>query len=329
MRLIRAVIRWAIRLFVLAVIALVALWIFAPREEVALTVDFDPAQIGDDIDAYLEEREAQYDDLVDGVRKRVEWEDDEGERTDWAVVYVHGFSASSEEIRPVPEDVADALEANIYYTRLAGHGRDGDAMAEPDAGDWMNDYAEAMAIGRRIGERVLVISTSTGGTIAAAAATDRAMMEDVAGLVFLSPNFRLKSRAARLLTVPGAEYLLPVFAGRVRGFTPQNDAHADYWTERYPSEALFPMAHLVDEVKGMNFGTVETPALFMFSDADQVVDHRATRDVASEWGGPAILAPQQVPEGNDPMNHVIAGDILSPDMTPIVLEQIVGWARNL
>ena len=69
--------------------------------------------------------------------------------------------------------------------RLAGHGRSGAAMAEPLAGDWIEDMAEAMAIGRRLGDRVVVIATSTGGTLAAIAATDPVLSEGLAGVVLV------------------------------------------------------------------------------------------------------------------------------------------------
>ena len=86
-----------------------------------------------------------------------------------SIVYLHGFSASSEEIRPVPDDVAAALGANLVHTRFKGHGRDGDAMAEGSVPTWMADAVEALAVARRVGKKVMIMSTSTGGTLAALA----------------------------------------------------------------------------------------------------------------------------------------------------------------
>ena len=57
-------------------------------------------------------------------------------------------------MRPLPDKVAAALGANLFYTRLTGHGQDGAAMAEGSVNAWINDYAEAMAIGRAIGGKV-------------------------------------------------------------------------------------------------------------------------------------------------------------------------------
>ena len=90
------------------------------------------------------------------------WHDTVGAKTKTSIVVMHGFSATSEEIRPLPDLVAKELGANIYFMRFKGHGRDGNALASATAGDWLEDTAEAMEIGRRIGEKVIIIGTSMG-----------------------------------------------------------------------------------------------------------------------------------------------------------------------
>ena len=60
-------------------------------------------------------------------------------QTQWAVVYIHGFSASRMETAPLADTIATALGANLFYARLAGHGRGGAAMGEPSVQDWLAD----------------------------------------------------------------------------------------------------------------------------------------------------------------------------------------------
>ncbi len=139
-----------------------ALWASAPQDVVDRQIAFQDSTLGEDLDAYLSQKELQFPDIRPNTEKRIVWAGEKGARTPLAVIYVHGFSATSEEIRPVPDEVAAALGANLFFTRLAGHGRTGEALASATAGDWIEDMAEAMAIGRRLGDRVLVISTSTG-----------------------------------------------------------------------------------------------------------------------------------------------------------------------
>ncbi|QFS82004.1 Thermostable monoacylglycerol lipase [Roseivivax sp. THAF40] len=320
--------RWVVRLLSgLILVVAVALWL-APEEPDDLSAQFDEALLSDGVDAYLEGREARVPDLREGAAKRVIWARVPEDRTEWAVVYLHGFSAGPEEIRPVPDRVAEALGANLYFARLTGHGRDGAAMAEASLPHWMGDVAEAMAIGRRIGERVLVLGTSTGGTLATLAAHDPDLSEDVAGLVLISPNYRVKSLSAMILTWPGVRYWGPLLAGAERRFSPQNADHAAHWTTAYPTTALLPMAETVKAARAVPHDRIDTPALFVFSDLDQVVDAGVTRQVASAWGGPVEIMPVD-PARTEPAAHVIAGDILSPEMTGPVVARIVDWARAL
>ena len=153
--------------FVIALAILAgALWMFGPRVPVDTTVTFDPNSIGDDVDAYLAAENAATPNLREGLGKEVIWAYPASKaRTPLAIVYVHGFSASKGEIRPLPDMVAASLGANLFFTRLTGHAQDSAAMGAATVNDWINDYAEAIAIGRRIGDRVIVHSgTSNGGS---------------------------------------------------------------------------------------------------------------------------------------------------------------------
>ena len=307
----------------------VLMWVLGPYESVRLTPNLDTSAIGPNLDDYFEAREAAFSDITPGVEKRVVWAGEAGAKTEWAVLYVHGFSATSEEIRPVPDLVAEGLGANLIYTRLTGHGRGAEPMAEATVQDWMNDVAEALSAARAVSEKVLVISTSTGGTLVAAAAQDAGLMEDVAGAIFVSPNFGINNPAAPMLTLPAARYWLPLIAGDRRSFEPLNDAQREYWTTEYPSAAVFPMAALVQAVFALDHGRAAVPALFWFSDEDQVVVPSATRDVAARWGGPVTIVPADLGPEDDPSAHVVAGDIVSPGQTAAAAQGMLDWVRSL
>ncbi|MEM8789477.1 MAG: alpha/beta hydrolase [Pseudomonadota bacterium] len=304
-----------------------AVWFLGPREPVSGPTGFDPERIGADLDAYLYEQERDIPNIRRGTQKHVLWADPVGKgRTPLSVVYVHGFSASLEEIRPVPDNVARALGANVFYTRLTGHGRDGAAMAEATALDWRADMEEALEIGRRIGERVIVMGTSTGGTLAALALAEGA--PNVAGVVMVSPNFEIVAEGAQMLTWPFARQFVPLVAGRERFFAPENAAHGRWWTTRYPTVAVLPMAALVKAARAAAVETIEVPALFVFADADRVVSAERTRRVAARWGGPVTLWPVDLGPEDDRVAHVVAGDILSPGQTASVTERILEWVRE-
>ena len=67
-----------------------------------------------------------------------------------------------QEIRPVPDEVAKNLGANLFFQRMKGHARPGAEMAKVYPNDFVLDFAEAMAIGRRLGKQVIVIGVSNG-----------------------------------------------------------------------------------------------------------------------------------------------------------------------
>lgn len=321
--------KWLGRVIILLVIVVAAAWAFVPQDPVDREISFDAATIGPDIVTWLAEQEKAFTDIVPGTEKRVIWAGAAGVKTPLAVIYIHGFSATSEEIRPVPDQVARALGANLFYTRLAGHGRGGDPMATATAGDWLEDTAEALAIGRRLGDKVLVISTSTGATLAAFAAVDPVMSKDIAGIVMVSANFGVKPAAAKILDLPAARYWGPVVAGATRSFNPVNAEHAKYWTTQYPTTALFPMAALVRAAKTLDLSAAKAPLLVIYCPQDQVVDFEKTLAAVKVWGADVRLEARQMAKGDDPYFHVIAGDILSPGQTAGTVALILDWAKGL
>lgn len=324
--------RWKTRLMRVLLIGAAMpclMWLLGPYEPTYDTTTFQSSKLDQGVATYLRWREAQIDGIAEGVEKRVIWAAAPETQTEWSIVYLHGFSATSQEIRPVPDDVATALGANLVFARLTGHGRDGGAMAQATVQDWMNDTVEAIAVGRKVGRKLVVIATSTGGTLAAAVAVDPAMAQGVSGIVMISPNFGINDPLAKYLTWPAARYWMPLAAGEQRSFEPLNAGQAKYWTTQYPSVAVLPMAALVQKVTDQNFGTATTPALFMFSDEDRVVDANATRKVMTDWRAPTQLWQPELTDADDPFAHVIAGDIMSPAQTDAVVDEITNWIGAL
>ncbi len=310
------------------IVALAALWLLGPRVPVDTTVRFDAAAIGDDPEAWLAASEAVQPGIRPGLAKEIVWAYPASRaRTPLAIVYVHGFSASKGELRPLPDRVATELGANLFYTRLAGHGQDGDAMGGATVNAWVNDMAEALAIGRMIGERVVVIATSTGGGLATWAASRPDLMDRVAGLVLISPNYRVRAAGSSVLTMPWGGAIADLATGGERGFTPSNPLQAELWTTRYPTAATLPMAALTELARETPVEAIAVPALFVFSDADRVVDATVTREIAARWG--AAVAIETVTETGDANAHVIAGDAYSPSTTDGLAGRIAEWIGAL
>jgi alpha-beta hydrolase superfamily lysophospholipase len=278
------------------------------------------------LDADLAVAEEKVQNLRAGAEKEIVWAGKAGEITDVAVVYVHGFSATKHEIQPVPNLVANALGANLYLARLEGHGRDGAAMGEVAWQDWLQDTCQALDIGRAIGRRVVVVSCSTGCTLVTCALAMPGMDKNIAGNVFVSPNFGMASKALNLvLGLPLAPKWLPMIAGQERGFEPINEAHAQWWTTRYPSKAVFTMMDAVRAAWRVDARKLSTPTLLMLTENDRVVAPSETRRFMLKWGGPVREQVMIMGPDDDANGHVIAGDVFAPQQNQPAVDAILHW----
>lgn len=265
--------------------------------------------------------------LRPGCEKHVVWAGEPGVKTPVALLYIHGFSATGQELRPLPDLVAQGLAANLHFTRLTGHGQDGAAMGRATLADWLRDVAEALDIAATIGDQVIVMGCSTGCTLATLALVDGAQAR---AMIYVSPNFGLRNKAVQwLIDLPGVRHWGKYVAGRRRDFAPINAAHTAYWTTSYPTDAVQPMADAVRAVRTADLSRITTPALFAFNQADQVVDPDKTRAVMARWGGPAqelVITPGP---GDDVMGHVMAGDVFSPGQTAPLARRILAWLADV
>ncbi len=251
-------------------------------------------------------------------------------RTPWSVVYLHGFSATRQETAPVSEEVAVALGANLYEARLRGHGLPGDSMGVATARDWIDGAEEALALGTRLGDSVLVIATSTGGTLAAwLAAQPEPARRGLRSVVLISPNFGVNGTTSAVLSWPWAPVVLPRLIPTY-SWTPRNEAHGRYWTTTYPSAALFPMTALVDALSDQPLRDWTTPTLILYNPADPVVDGSAITSFVARLRDqtPARVeaAPITPVSGED--GHVIAGRITAPSQVAPFVDRIVRFIRS-
>ena len=299
------------------------------KDNIDLKSNFKVNLIGNDLDQYLKNKEHQFTDLKKDVQKRIIWYGNKKNKTNISIVYIHGFSASSEEVRPLPDLIAKDTKANIFYTRLTGHGRSSSAMGLASISNWINDLHEAIEIGSMIGQQIILISTSTGGTLSAISALNKSFSKKILGYIFISPNFGINHQFADLISWPYSEYWLHLLIGKTRNVKPRNDLDKKFWTLSYPTKALIPMARLVKKINEQDFTSVKKPALFYFSMEDKVVEPKKTLEFIKNWGGKSKTINVKMSKFDDKYSHVIAGDILSPKQTQFARKKMVEWIKSL
>ena len=302
---------------------LLVILLLGKREPADLTLP--KVSIDTSVDYYLEKREKKVLGLQPGVCKEVIWAETRGKKTKFSIIFLHGFSASKFELSPFPNAIALGLNANIYNARLSGHGCGSEALGKVKVKDWVFDLSEALEIGRKIGEKIIIIGSSTGGTLAAVAASEK----NVCGIIFVSPNFKVRYRFFQILTLGFARFWIPLILGKYREFKPISKEHAIYWTTRYPIVAIITMATLVKKVVSQNFNKKNCPALFIVSEEDKVVDARKTLQIAEQWGGKSLVKLVKCGPYDDPQSHVLAGDIKSPMQTEKLVKTSLAWIKSL
>jgi len=303
--------RWKVLLVVLAVLG-AAVFAGTPRP-----LDYAPAfDESPDLDSLVSDLDSG---LVPGTEKRLSWYGAET-ATEWSVVALHGFSASRQETAPLAELVAARLGANLFETRFSGHGLQRGGLVDVRAEQWLDDVAEALAVGRLIGDKVVVIAVSNGAALALSMLDHRGM-QDVDALIMISPNFAPADPKARWITRPGGALLLRLLAGGTRSWEPHNPRQAMFWTTRYPSRTLVEVMRVVDRAE-KKIASVDAPRLQVFySPDDKVISVPA---LLADYD--ALRSPQKeirtVAETGTEFAHMIVGDIISPDNTRPVAEEI-------
>lgn len=312
-------------LFGIVLTVLVILFLVGPTAKI--DAKLKPITLPKDLDQYLKQSEARFSDIVPGTEKTIIWANARKTRTPLSIVYLHGYSATRQETAPLCDQIAARLGANLVYTRLTGHGRSCTAMAEPTVNDWLNDAAEALEIGKRIGDKVIVVGTSTGGTLATWLAI-QPNTEAVAAYVLISPNFGPKEGLAEILTWPWGEQLAELIVGPEFSWAPANEQQGRYWTCRYPSKALVPMMGLVRFVRESRLENIHTPVLIIYSPDDQVINVHEVEGAYARFGT-RVKALKPIMHKVNHTNHVLAGNILAPENTASVAKLILDFVSPL
>ena len=184
--------------------------------------------------------------------------------------------------------------------------------------------AEAVAVGRRLGRRLIVLGVSTGGSLALWQAAT--IPESLDALVLVSPNLALNDSRSEMMLWPWGGALLRLLAGPERSWEPTNELNGRYWTTRYPSRALLQVIATVEMTRTSPIKAVEIPTLVFYSPEDQILDPQATQAAFGRLGSSAkeIVAM----DSDDPKQHVLAGDILSPRTNDEVVQRSVEFLRQ-
>ena len=248
-------------------------------------------------------------------------------KTPVSILHIHGFSACRQETAPVAEQLANRLGAHLVEARLAGHGLTSQAM-EASAEDWLQSVTDGMDLAHRLGERVLIIGTSTGAPLGCWAAKVLAeRYGSPLAMMYMAPNFGINQSFAWLLTLPGSRFFIPLILGATRTWEAESEAVAKYWSTSYSTLAVIEMQKVVDWFEAQSPASWNMPLGIMLGDLDPTISAKKALRVLEKWGDPRSKR-LPIPEQETMAQHVFAGDIAGPDLTTHCVDQFELFTKD-
>jgi pimeloyl-ACP methyl ester carboxylesterase len=316
--------RKLIRIF-LPIIILLVLYFAGPSPDAAHYSTEMPVvpQAPDQLIQYVQTKEQQHK-LKPDNEARIVWFDSSKSKTPYSIVYLHGFSASQKEGDPVHLRLAKTFGCNLYLSRLSDHGIDTTEALQLFTAERIWESAkEALAIGEALGSKVIVVSTSTGGTLALKLAAE--FPDRVHALVNMSPNIAINNPAAFVANDPwGLQVARMVMGGKYRDSGSEKNAKSQYWNDKYRLEAVVQLQELIEStMTDETFSKIKQPSLTLYyykdeEHQDPEVKVSAMLKMHEKLGTPAAMKKQMaIPNAEA---HVIGGSLVSKDVETVYAE---------
>jgi esterase/lipase len=275
------------------------------------------------LENYIRQNEAQHK-IKPENEARVIWANDSiKQKTEYAIVYLHGFSASQEEGDPVHTSIAKKFGCNLYLARLAEHGIDTtEQLMNLTAEKYWESVKQAYAIGRQLGHKVILMGTSTGGSNALQLA---ASYPGISSIILLSPNIAINDPNAWMANNPwGLQIARTVKGSDYITTKDQREIYKKHWYSHYRLEGVVALQeYLETTMLPETFSKVKQPTLLLYYykddiQQDSVVKVSAMLKMFDELG---TVSEQKrkvaMPNTGD---HVIGGYIKSNDYQGVEAE---------
>lgn len=268
------------------------------------------------LDSLVAQQESLVSDLKPDNNARIIWADSVRRQTEFALVYLHGFSASKGEGAPIHTDFAKRYDMNLYITRLADHGRRDTNSFEnltPDA--YMQSAEDAIDIGKKLGKKVIIMACSTGCTQAIALA---AAGEDIHSMIFYSPNIDIFDSKSSLLLGPWGRQLSKMVLGGNHNHVVYDTTAQKYWNSVYHSNGIFVVKSLIHEyMNPETFSKIKIPVFmgYYYKDEDHqddVVSVKRMLEFYDQLGTKNELKTKVA--FSEASNHVICSSMLSKEV---------------
>lgn len=312
------------------------------------------AEIADDVEKYIEKSEKAFKNLKKDSEKKIIWTSADKKKTKYVLVYLPSFAAGRKEIYPVIETLANDLRANVFFTRWAGHGGLAEDYKNLSAQDLFDTAQEALTVGKKLGDEVIIVGTGLGASMASTMAIlDSKLTATLKGtepeshlkaVVLISPIYSMLPDKLKYLASPFGPLLAPFYANEFIERRPKNPDIFKYWDTKYHRDGLIQLAKTVEAINRMDLHDLKLPTLVLYTKLDkeglpslieakfnQIGGYESTDDLKngnSNMNSSQILTKKKLISILTP-DPILAGEFTSPQTTQTVISEIKDWLDSV
>jgi esterase/lipase len=310
------------RVLVIVVLSLTVLYFLGPAPKrpaysmVLPVVPDKPALL----ESYLDSQERSLP-IKPNNQAKIIWANDSLRNiTEYVIIYFHGFGTCSEEGNPVHRHIAQKFGCNLLLTRLSDHGLQTDTpMYHLTVDRLWNSALEYYAKGKKLGKKVILMSTSNGGALSLKLASE---FSDIYALILYSPLLEINNKNAWLLNNHWGLHIARYFNNGDEVISNnKQEYYKKYWYPHYRLEALAQVQEFLEtSMSAATFRKITRPVLLLYyyKDAvhqDSVVKVSAMLKMFDQLSTPENeKVKKAIPDAG---NHVIASALRSNDIQSV------------
>ena len=319
----------------LAIISIFVVWIVIAMFPI-LTVEKLPnsfpnvSDVPEDIDGYLKQKESEVSDIYPYAEKTVFWNNSKKNKTKYSIVFIHGFTTTGYQSKEFLNKLSSEIGANLFMTRLSGHGVPYEGTNQMQIDKIMYDVAEAIIIGERIGENVILIGHSLGGALSMLAANDELLSKKIDTLVLfapgnsgISPFAFMNTLISSLVDRTGSLCWLIDCDPRSFMDLPEDEKWENYFATDFDTNVFYQIARIPFATDSISYDAISTSALVFYDENDRLVNAGKLKSNFEKWAAKNKVVSIETLE-TDRGRHMFPS-IANPHLDQLFLNEIKNW----
>ncbi len=310
---------------------IIGIYFLGPRTkfESPKLLDTDIKTSIDQLENQIAAAESAIKDIKPNNHSQIIWADSLKQQTEYCLVYLHGFSASQMEGHPIHRDFAKRYGMNLYLPRLEDHGRrDTNSFLTLTPESYLQSAEDALDIAKILGKKVIVMSCSSGGTLAISLA---AAGENIHSMILYSPNIDIADPMSAALLYPWGKQISNIVMNGDYNRINYDSSGRKYWNPVYHMNGIFALKSVInDYMTPETFSKIKIPIFmgYYYKDdehQDKVVSVPRMLEFYDQVSTPA----DQKKKVSFPASghHVISSELVSKDIDGLKRETFA-WAEK-